>query len=503
LDEVLDHQEAGGPRVSLRGSQFAPHAPLAYDPRDQPVGSTVTRPFGAGSLPLDKALARGWTYPCRRPAGGEVYGSMTAAGVSSLAIALEGIRATGEEASLSPKRATKALEALRDGLGWLCRYYDPARNRFKGHWYYYYLYSVEKAMDTAGIERLGPHEWWRDLAAELLVRQKDDGSWGSIEHTSFALLVLNRATLPVQLELGEIERVATGGHRDPSTWDKVAIEGPDGKKFQVGARQVLLALADAPDQASERLGLAREAVAALDERHRPRLVPELRRLLTHPHRATRRWARESCVQLAGTDHPESLELFSERWEILLRAGENQDTERIPEVRLILASPEATLPLKRQAILTLIRLRAVEALGDLIAQLRSREPDYRQLVWSSLISLAGGAHRPFSPRGTDSQRRTEIHGWEEWLSEEGPHLVEAEEVRRAVRDLAVPERAHDARERLVMIGRPAVRPLIDALRADLTHEQAHNLLVLITGQDLPPRPEPWLEWLEAKEEREDD
>ena len=41
---------------------------------------------------------------------------------------------------------------------------DAPRGR---DWYFYYLYSVEKAMEICGVEKLGTREWWREGAPEI------------------------------------------------------------------------------------------------------------------------------------------------------------------------------------------------------------------------------------------------------------------------------------------------------------------------------------------------
>ncbi|RMG08774.1 MAG: hypothetical protein D6731_21105 [Planctomycetota bacterium] len=493
LEEVLGSQQAKGPERSLEGSLFGRGSPLRDDPRDVSFepGQTIPRdrrasPAATGERRREQA--RGWGYSMRaRPAKGGATGSMTAAGVSSLAAAREALLAAGR---LSPERAEESLARLRDGLAWLLERYDAGRNPGSAAHYYYYAYSFEKAMDTTGVERLGPREWWRDFAAELLARQDAKGSWeqNPVE-TSFALLVLNRATLPVELEIGPGGRRATG-RRDPARWDRVTVPGTG----ELSVRQLLEALRDDPASAAERLGLARKALAALPEAERPRVLPELAQLLEHPHRKTARWARESVRRLAGSDDPRSVERFCLAYERLRAAGEALDHGAIEEARGVLRAPLAVTPLRRMAARTLARLRAVEAVPDLIELLADEDEDLARGAADALTALTGT-----EPEGASSARDPRP-AWRAWWEREGPALVARERVRRAVGDLAFPGRREDAAQRLRALGKAALRGLVDGLRSDATRAAAHRLLEEISGEHFAADPDEWLEWLEAREGR---
>ena len=82
-----------------------------------------------------------------------------------------------------------------------------------GVYFYYWLYSVERAGILWGREKLGNHWWYAQGANELLRLQNQDGSWGKDfgaatdrpADTAFAVLFLKRAVPPP---------VATGGKQD-------------------------------------------------------------------------------------------------------------------------------------------------------------------------------------------------------------------------------------------------------------------------------------------------
>jgi hypothetical protein len=498
--EAFKSQAKKGPKGSLEGSVFTPESPFAFDPRDErgdPNKVSGTRERGAKkvdpTLEERRDTARGWSYVMtRRPKGG-AYGSMSAAGVSTLAISLEGLRRAGK---LSPKLERKLLGSLRDGLCWLLANYDPGRNpkRDGTTWYYYWLYSLEKAMDTSGVDRLGVNEWWRDVAAELLVRQGVKGDWGSLEDTSFALLVLNRATLPAKLEITDAERRKTG-REDPSFWDRVVVEGVG----QLRLRALLAAMAETPDAAAERLELAQKATLVLDPADLPRLVPELVALRSHRHKATRKWARKTLRACAGTDDSKLLAGFVQRWQAVRLIGEAMDYGRLPELGRVVRDATAPLPLVEQALLVAGRLRALELVEDTLAALNVKDGARRQAIWAHLVTLCEGAP-DFDPQASPRQRAEELAAWRTWWKGVGPLQLQAEHVRRWVADLSYPGRTKSAERHLVGAGRVALRPLVDALRSEVTRKKAHRLLLAITGAKAKPTLASWQAWVEAEEKR---
>ncbi|MFG0319925.1 MAG: hypothetical protein ACF8XB_21820 [Planctomycetota bacterium JB042] len=140
--------------------------------------------------------------------GKDATGSMTAAGVSVLAIAAEGMG----------RRGRQALEVGRArGLKWLETHFSATTNphpRFAGpgrddedaH-HYYHLYGVERVAALHGLDRIGEHDWYREGAEYLLGRQGDRGDWDRHQpNTCFALLFLSKATAPTSGSGGRLTR---------------------------------------------------------------------------------------------------------------------------------------------------------------------------------------------------------------------------------------------------------------------------------------------------------
>ncbi len=129
-------------------------------------------------------------------------GSMTAAGLSVLAIAKDQLI----EGSLKQSQQSPADEGLAAGASWLSSHFtitgsppnDP-RAALDGRWGPYYLYGVERACTLLGMERLGGSDWYWEGATWFLDVQGSKGefstAWGESEpNTCFALLFLGRAT---------------------------------------------------------------------------------------------------------------------------------------------------------------------------------------------------------------------------------------------------------------------------------------------------------------------
>lgn len=123
------------------------------------------------------------------------YGSMTFAGIKSLAIC-----GVGKD----DPRYKKALE-------WIGKNYsvdvNPGRAEGAGgQGYYYYLVAMAKALDKLGVDEVTDasgkkHDWRADITRALTFRQRKDGSWGNdfatwmesdpVLDTAFALIALS------------------------------------------------------------------------------------------------------------------------------------------------------------------------------------------------------------------------------------------------------------------------------------------------------------------------
>jgi len=123
---------------------------------------------------------------------------MTAAGVASLTLSeryLNGPKLT------DPTKDNISIE-LRKGLRWLDENFDPDEP-FDSDWYYT-MWTAQQVGRATGRRTFNGVDWFREVTAEMLVRQGEDGLWedengrqGKLLSTGFALLYLSNALEPV------------------------------------------------------------------------------------------------------------------------------------------------------------------------------------------------------------------------------------------------------------------------------------------------------------------
>ncbi|MBN2489761.1 MAG: terpene cyclase/mutase family protein [Planctomycetes bacterium] len=160
-------------------------ATLTYQgPEERAV---VARKPGA-SRSYEQAL-RGFCY---RPGTRQPTGSMTAAGVATLAICRIAL-----DRQLDAKADRAAREAIDLGLQWLAHRFTVAENPGHAGWLNYYLYGLERVGSILELEHIGEHHWYSAGARFLVGAQRTRGEWhagGPEPSTCFALLFLRRAT---------------------------------------------------------------------------------------------------------------------------------------------------------------------------------------------------------------------------------------------------------------------------------------------------------------------
>ena len=140
--------------------------------------------------------AGGAAYNERTPQGGSAtnkegkvslraYGAMTYAAVLSMCSA----------------KLDKGDPRVRQSVEWMDRNWSVDENPGMGSQGLYYFYDImTRALDAAKIDKVGGHEWKKELGAKIVSLQKDDGSWYNENNrfwesdpvlcTSFALLAL-------------------------------------------------------------------------------------------------------------------------------------------------------------------------------------------------------------------------------------------------------------------------------------------------------------------------
>ena len=157
------------------------------------------------------ARSGGFSYYAAR---NDPKGSMTCAGISSVIIAEENLAdvaelINGDYANCCNKN--KIEEVIDAAFGWLTRHYtvqaNPLNLRADPNTRLYYLYGLERAGRLAGRRFVGPNDWYRDGAKQLLKTQHPhndywqtpggQGEKDPLVATSFALLFLSKGKRPV------------------------------------------------------------------------------------------------------------------------------------------------------------------------------------------------------------------------------------------------------------------------------------------------------------------
>jgi hypothetical protein len=150
-----------------------------------------------------KLLEAAWRHN-QQIDGGWYYGpeitnetpAMTAAGVASLFITSDYLHADEGVACVG----TPGNPWIERGLAWIEKNYDQIGDN------QYAMYGIERIGTASGYKYFASHDWYGDLAGQLVASQSDDGSWTGtypgarpINSTCFGLLFLARGRAAVMM----------------------------------------------------------------------------------------------------------------------------------------------------------------------------------------------------------------------------------------------------------------------------------------------------------------
>jgi len=150
---------------------------------------------------------------------GQATGSMTCAGIASLIIIRENLfdldkLSNGDTALCCGGAADDIQPKLDNAFKWLADRFtvkgNPTGKNAQSRNRYYYLYALERAGRFSGRRFLGPHDWYRVGAANLVKTQRAGGAWAAGNRgradfgeskeaitTAFSLLFLSKGKRPV------------------------------------------------------------------------------------------------------------------------------------------------------------------------------------------------------------------------------------------------------------------------------------------------------------------
>ncbi|HAK97439.1 MAG TPA: hypothetical protein DCM87_21240 [Planctomycetes bacterium] len=386
--------------------------------RDQePRGPAADVAVGWSNAPGERASARtrvkpreirqrGWGYLHE----GRATLNMTAAGLSSLMVALEYL---AKDSSLPAAKLDAAVRAVWDGLASLA----ATKLQYGNRHVYYGLYSVEKVGDLGGIERIGSIDWYRTGARRLLKEQRENGSWGDLQdradrncryQTSFALLFLNRAT--DLLSENRVIRTRQLGQGEEETW--VYVEKLKGSVSLEGFFRHL-----ARQTTSELLAVADVLVRELEKAERlPAVVPFVLPLASSDSADMRAFAFECLKRATGVKSADAAAYAAwlEAWETASRAGRERDAKAIDRLGAIARAADAAA-LKLRIVWAFERIGAPACAGALIDLMEDADGTVRERAYGALKRLAGH-DLPFQPNGPLPARREQVAKWRAWWAE---------------------------------------------------------------------------------------
>jgi hypothetical protein len=175
-----------------------------------------------------------WGY--ETPDAGSGRLSMTSAGIASLFVTHDYLTAPkfGNEVGRDP-----FSPALAKGLAWLeqsSHSVDTLNSQFWG----YTLYGLERVGLASGFKYFGTHDWYREIARQVIDSQNPDGSWGRQEliDTPYVLLFLARGRHPIIMnklrfdgfwanhprDLSNFSRYASAEMETPVNWQVIPID---------------------------------------------------------------------------------------------------------------------------------------------------------------------------------------------------------------------------------------------------------------------------------------
>ncbi len=382
-------------------------------------GSTAEDDSFTGSYP--PIAPKGWAYTMASRSG--AYLSMTGAGLSSLATIRDGLGMANAVEDL--QRDSEIMQGL-SGLAGLLRFERDTAVALGGHFYYYALYSLEKALDMLAVEVVNDFDWYSELAQWLLGSQAPEGYW--LPHrasastrpeygvdTSFALLVLTRATLASNPEFSpgmEIGRMASGDDTAP---DVVYVEELN-ELISLNGAISMLVQGGRGEEAKKAEKALKYGIEHLAPENRPAVIPKLLELTESNDSGHRRLASRALKDVAKPvkAKPEPLAALYEAWRRLREAAVPDSGADPAGIRDTLLDADAHPSLRMMAAIALVELEGRAAADPLLYGMQDKDEDLREVCVTQLRRATGRAFG-FEADGAKSARQEAIDAWNAWLA----------------------------------------------------------------------------------------
>jgi hypothetical protein len=381
-------------------------------PSKTKVGPKALVPeVGTEHIPV---YSREWKYGKDRVT---IPWNMTCAGLSSLLLARESLKGR-----LAPDKLEALNASIRDGFGWIMTHWTASPDL-------YGMYSIEKVADLGGVKKFGSHDWYEEISNSILGRQGGNGGWpggdghGNVRtNTSFALLVLNRASqliLMTFMSQNPMSRIMVSGRRsnlqDASDRSWVYVPELDTTiHYPTLLRSIRL-------RAHPKLvGFLDSIVKYYPDEWKGELIPDMAKVrddIRDP--GAKKQIEGYLSQITGHkyDKWEDYLKWHRRWERIVYIGSKQKKDRIPDLLKYYENTKKSYALKKTIIWAILQCKAREAIPLFLADMQGNDPKMREEAYRAFRSFFVEYPPRFESNASQNLRDQQIAAIREWYKEQ--------------------------------------------------------------------------------------
>ena len=366
--------------------------------------------IGTESIPV---FRRGWDYQNK---GGATW-SMSCAGLSSLLLAREALKGR-----IPPAQLESVNAAVRDGYGWMMTNWAPTGSGFYG------MYSLEKVADIGEVKKFGPHDWYAEVSGGILGMQKADGSWPCADWgendrlgTSFALLILNRATQLVMMSLlsqNPLSKIVISGKKstdDPTDRSWVYVPELDTTIHYPTLLRTIRMRAH-----PKLLKFLKSIVQGYPDEAKGELIPDLARARDEVlQKDARKSIEEYLTDITGFNYKNAEDYMKwfARWEKVRLIGTSQKADRVPDLLKYYDHTQKSVTLKKTIMWALVQCKAGEAIPLFLKDLENPDARVRAAAYNSFRAFFIDFPPAFEPAGSDGARSKQVETLKNWYQEQ--------------------------------------------------------------------------------------
>jgi hypothetical protein len=354
---------------------------------------------------------RSWKYNDDK---GEGSWNMTCAGISSLLLARQALKG-----KLPLDRLEALNEAIRDGFGWIMVHWSSSPN-------YYGIYSLEKVADLGEVKRFGSHDWYEEISSTILGGQQPNGGWSGEWNarvcTSFALLVLNRATALITMSLvsqNPLKRIMVSGRKsnadEPNDRTWVYVRDLDTTIHYPTLLRMIKRRSH-----PKLLQFLSSIVHYYPDEWKGELVPDMAAARDGVTQPDARKAIEGYLsEITGHKYErwEDYLGWYKRWERVIQIGTKQKQERVSDLLNYYQHTTKSFPLKKSVMWALVQCKARDAIPFFLKDLKSNDPKLRVAAYDAFKAFFVDFPPPFDGTGTQTVRDKQVEAILTWFDDQ--------------------------------------------------------------------------------------